>query len=194
MNLVTLQEYKENQGIASTKEDVRIDSLITSVSQLVKTYCASNIIDNYSTELVEVITVSWSTSTIQLAELPIVNITSVEERTSPANAYSPLTENSGFYVDEYVGLIRRIEPTGGYKNWAIGPGSVRITYTAGYESTPEDLKLAVYDLITYYLKDEHKARKSLSGSTVENSASSSQRMNVGFPDHIKRVLDLYKLI
>jgi len=54
------------------------------------------------------------------------------------------------------------------------------------------LKLAVQDLITYYLKDEHKERKVMGGSSIQNAASSSQTNNVAFPDHIKRVLDLYK--
>jgi len=47
-------------------------------------------------------------------------------------------------------------------------------------------------LITYYLKDEHKERRSIAGASIQNQASTSQRNNVAFPDHIKRVLDLYK--
>jgi hypothetical protein len=53
--------------------------------------------------------------------------------------------------------------------------------------------LAVIDLITYYHKDEHKERKVMAGASIQNSASTSQRNNVAFPDHIKRVLDLYKV-
>ena len=33
---------------------------------------------------------------------------------------------------------------------------------------------------------------SIAGSTVENPISTSLRNNIGFPDHIKRVLDMYK--
>jgi len=54
------------------------------------------------------------------------------------------------------------------------------------------LRLAVTDLITYYLKDEHKERRTIAGASIQNQASTSQRNNVAFPDHIKRVLDLYK--
>jgi hypothetical protein len=71
--------------------------------------------------------------------------------------------------------------------------SVKVTYKAGYTSTPDDLKLAVFDLIKYYLKDERKDRMSIAGATVENATSTSLRNNIGFPDHIKRILDLYKL-
>jgi hypothetical protein len=54
------------------------------------------------------------------------------------------------------------------------------------------LQLAVADLITYYLKDEYKERRSMQGASITNRGTSSMRDNVDFPDHIKRVLDLYK--
>ena len=47
-NLITLAEYKESEGIASPKEDLRLNSLIPSVSQLVKTYCGNSLVDYYS--------------------------------------------------------------------------------------------------------------------------------------------------
>ena len=193
MNLVTLLEYKENQGISSTKEDVRIDSLITSVSQLVKTYCGQRIIDYYTDPITELHTILPGTYAIQLNEGPVVAITSVEER-SFGGDYILLDETKGdYYLDAGTDMLYRAQATG-YKNWAHGPGAVRIIYTGGYQETPEDLKLAIYDLITYYLKDEHKMRRSLSGASIDNQGTSSQSQNVGFPDHIKRVLDLYKVI
>jgi hypothetical protein len=74
----------------------------------------------------------------------------------------------------------------------MGPGAVEVVYTAGYTTCPADLQLAVVDLITYYHKDEHKARQTMQGASIQNNTSSSQANNVSFPDHIKRVLDLYK--
>ena len=74
----------------------------------------------------------------------------------------------------------------------MGPGAVEVIYTAGYTSCPADLQLAVIDLVTYYHKDEHKARQTMQGSSTANNSTSSQNDNVGFPDHIKRVLDMYK--
>ena len=71
--------------------------------------------------------------------------------------------------------------------------AVKVVYRAGYTSTPEDLKLAVFDLIKYYMKDERKERMSIAGASIENQLSTSLRNNIGFPDHIKRVLDMYKI-
>ena len=188
--LVTLEEYKEQEGITSPKEDVRLDYIITSVSQLVKTYCGNSIVDYYETEKVEEISVDWPTSIVQLTESPLIDIISVQERDNFSAPYLTLSA-SDFYIDKITDSIVRVNGSS-YKNWKTGPGAVKVTYNAGYESCPEDLKLAVYDLVTYYLKDEHKERRSLAGATVQNQSSTTQRNNVAFPDHIKRVLDLYK--
>ena len=72
-------------------------------------------------------------------------------------------------------------------------GSIKVTYTAGYSTCPADLRLAVIDLITYYLKEEHRETRTLGGASIQNPSSTSLNDNVGFPDHIKRVLDLYKV-
>ena len=76
--------------------------------------------------------------------------------------------------------------------WPKGPGAVKVVYKGGYATVPADLKLAVIDLVTYYHKDEHKSRQTIAGASIQNQGSTSQRNNVAFPDHIKRVLDLYK--
>jgi len=192
-NLTTLNDYKEAEGISTPKDDLRITSLISSVSQLVKTYCANSIIDYYSTEKTEYLNVNWNTHIIQLTESPVNSITSVEERTSYSSNYVTLTTNNyEYYLDSATDSLLRTNGGTGYSNWAQGPAAVKVVYTAGYASTPEDLKLAVHDLITYYLKDEHKERQTLGGATRQNASTTSIRDSVAFPDHIKRVLDLYK--
>lgn len=190
MDLITLEEYKESQGISSATQDARIESLITSVSALVKTYCANSIVDYYEENKCEEFNLDFRRQFVQLTEGPLRRISTVEVRDNFATDYYTLQE-SEFAVDHATDSVYRI--IGGIKSyWPEGIGSVRISYTAGYESTPEDLKLAVIDLVTYYLKDEHKMRKTLSGATIDNQGTSSQYKNVGFPDHIKRILDLYK--
>jgi hypothetical protein len=190
-NLVTVEEYKEAEGITSVKEDLRLTTLVESVSQLVKTYCGNSIVDFWSENKIEEFSINWNTSMVQLTESPIRHIISVEERDDFSSAYVTLT-SSDYYLDSTTDSIFRVTSAGQHKNWRHGPGSVKVTYNAGYETVPSDLKLAVFDLITYYLKDEHKERRTLQGATVQNQSSTTQRNNVAFPDHIKRVLDLYK--
>ena len=191
-NLIDIDTYKTSERIESTKDDNRINKLITSVSQLVKTYCGTTIVDHHSSDKVEEFSVSWGTNLVQLTESPFVSITSVQERASFADSYTavPTTE---YYADSSVDGIYRVNTSGTARSWPTGPASVKVTYKAGYSTCPSDLKLAVIDLVTYYHKDEHKERKVMGGASIQNSASTTQSNNVAFPDHIKRVLDLYKV-
>ena len=192
-NLITLEEYKEAEGIGSPKEDLRISALVPAVSQLVKTYCGNTFVDFYSTNKEESFNITWGTNIVQLTESPINSIVSVQERDSYGTDYTTLTTTAfDYFLDESTDSITRTNSSGGAVNWPRGPGSVKVVYRAGYASVPEDLKLAIIDLITYYLKDEHKERRTLGAASIQNQSSSSQRNNVAFPDHIKRVLDLYK--
>lgn len=189
-DLVTLAEYKEAEGITSPKEDLRLATIVPAVSQLVKTYCGNSLIDYYSTNKVETFSVDWDTHVVQLTESPVNAIVSVQKRDSVSESYSTVP-TTDYYLDTATDSVLYV--TGStYKHWPKGAGAVKVTYTAGYSTCPSDLKLAVFDLITYYLKDEHKERRTLAGASIQNQGSTSLRDSVAFPDHIKRVLDLYK--
>jgi hypothetical protein len=65
----------------------------------------------------------------------------------------------------------------------------RVTYNAGYETLPEDLKLVIFDMIAYYMRNDSAihSTKTISPNTMQIEYVS----NTNFPAHIKRVLDLY---
>jgi hypothetical protein len=190
-DLITLSNYKTAEGIQATKDDAKLELLITSVSQLVKTYCNATFVDYYTNAKTEMFNINYNESFVQLAEGPVVmsdgNKPVVSERDNITSSYTTLTQDVDYYVDTELDCIYRMN-----KAWPKGPGAVKVVYKAGYATIPADLKLAVIDLITYYHKDEHKARQTIAGASIQNQSSSSQRNNVAFPDHIKRVLDLYK--
>ena len=192
-NLITLQEYKTAEGISAPKDDARLNVLIPSVSQLVKTYCGNSFVDFFSSNKTETFTLNWGTYIVQLTESPVNAIVSVQERNSYSDSYTTLTTGAYEYaLDSATDSVLRTLSSGRYKNWPQGVDAVKVVYTAGYSAIPSDLKLAVLDLVTYYLKDEHKQRQSIAGASLQNQGSTSQNNNVSFPDHIKRVLDLYK--
>ncbi len=200
-NLITLADYKTAEGIQATKDDAKLELLIESVSQLVKTYCGNSIVDFYSTATggdpanntkTETLSINWASNIVQLTESPVVQVHSVKERDDLSSAYTTLVANQDYYIDLATDSIYRVNSNGTAKNWPNGPGAVEVVYNAGYASCPTDLRLAIFDLVTYYHKDEHKARQTIAGASIQNQGSTSQRNNVAFPDHIKRVLDLYK--
>ena len=199
-DLITLQQYKDFAGLTGVTMDARINVIIDSISQLVKNYCGTSIIDDYSSAKTEYFDIlDARTTRVMLDEGPIRAVTSVSERESQADSYVTLiTENSDssgkyeYIVDSMTDSIIRTDENVD-KAFPKGRKAVKVVYTAGYSATPEDLKLAIFDLVKYYLKDERKERMSIGGATIENPVSTSIRNNVGFPDHIKRVLDMYKV-
>jgi len=70
-DLITLATYKDAEGLSTPKEDVRINALLPSVSQLVKTYCGNSFVDYYSSAKTETFTINWNTHIIQLTESPV---------------------------------------------------------------------------------------------------------------------------
>jgi len=195
-DLVTVNEYKDAEGIRGEKEDDRLNVMVPQISDLVKRYCGTSFIDYYSTNKVETFSINDNyTSTIIVSESPLTVVDIVQERTAYSGAYSTLTTgNYEYYVDLESDAIIRTDENGNNKMWPKGVGSVKITYNAGYADCPRDLQLAIFDLITYYLKDEHKQRQSLGGATLQNQGTSGMRTSTDFPDHIKRVLDLYRVV
>ena len=199
-NLVTLQQYKDFAGLKGVGEDAKINVILPAISQAVKTYCGTSFIDFYSTDKTEFFDIlDTSTTAVLVDESPLVSVSQVQERENQSSSYVTLiTENSNgsgkyeYIVDTALDMIRRTTATGD-KAFPKGRKAVKVVYRSGYASTPSDLKLACFDLIKYYLKDERKSGLTIAGATVRNEVSTTLRENIGFPDHIKRILDFYKV-
>ena len=182
MDLTNASEYKRYAGISSDTQDNTIASLIPKVSALVKTYCRRTFVD-----YVDEIKVDRFTGGLQLdlTEYPVLQVSSVEYSPNFGLSYTDLTEFRDWVLDTSSEAI--VSPYGEFPKAING---YKVSYTAGFEVIPEDLKLAVLDLITYYLKNDgavHSAR-SPSANTVQVEYITTIR----FPSHIQRVLDQYK--
>jgi hypothetical protein len=185
LSLITITEYKNYVGITSPNQDTIISSLIPKVSQLVKTYCRRTFVDYYDESKVEVFS---GGERLNLSESPVVQVASVEYSTDYGNTYTSLTEYTDWVLDVKTEQIVPISTTGEFRKLVNG---YKVAYTAGYETLPEDLKLAVLDLISYYMKNDgaiHSTKTPGSNTTQIEFISTTS-----LPSHIKRVLDLYVL-
>jgi len=183
-NLVTKTEYKTYAGISSTNQDAEIDLLIPKVSELVKTYCRRTFVDYTDESLTQ--KSNGGFDKIILAECPVVQVLGVATSTDYGKTYTDLTEYTDWVLDTEDNTIASLA-VGGFAKLING---YQVTYYAGYEAVPEDLKLAVLDLITYYRKNDgavHNNRTPGGGGSVQLEYI----MNTNFPAHIKRVLDQY---
>lgn len=182
-NLVTLSEYKTYVGIVSPTQDDAISTIITKVSQLVKNVCRRTFVDWVDESKSEIYSGGDS---FTLQEFPVLAVSSVEYSSDYGANYTTLTEYTDWVLDRQNEQIKPISSNGVF-DYAIN--GYRVTYTAGYESIPEDLKLAVLDLVTYYLKNDSAIHSNKSPGT--NSVQIEYISTTNLPAHIKRVLDLY---
>ena len=199
-NLVTLQQYKDFAGITGVNQDAKLNVIIPSVSQAVKTYCGTSFVDYYGTDKTEYFDITDdSTTAVMVDESPLVSVSLVQERESQDDDYTTLiTENSDssgkyeYIIETEKDLIRRTTASAD-KAFPKGRRAVKVVYRAGYAATPQDLRLACFDLVKYYLREERKSTMTVAGASVRNEVSTSLRDNIDFPDHIKRILDFYKV-
>lgn len=180
-NLITRAEYKAYAGLTSTNHDAEIDILVPKVSQFVKSYCRRSLVDFYEETKIEHF--NGGTSTFILSETPVIQVIGVAISNTFGRTYTDLVEFADWVLDN-----DEIVPT--TTMWASKLKGYEVRYTAGYSETPEDLKLAVLDLVSYYRQNDGAVHSSKAPGT--NSVQIDFITNVQLPAHIRRILDLYK--
>jgi hypothetical protein len=179
--LFDLDEYKLASGIVSTDKDDKLEALAASVSTLVKSYCARTFVDYFTTDKTEYY--NGGNTTYAPEEFPIVSITSAAYSSDYGQTYTPLVVYTDYVLDNSKDVIILFNA-----DTVDSPNAYKLVYKAGYSTVPADLKLALYDLMDYYLKKEATPRKSSGSVSIEYITNSD------FPPHIKRILDLYRAI
>lgn len=199
IDLVTLAQYKAYVGITSTTQDAAIVALIPRVSALVKSICRRTFVDWVNDSKTQNFS---GGDQFVLSETPVLAVQSVEYSLDYGATYTEMTEFTHFVLDlesdsivplqafayqadYWDGIVKRVAaPT-----FPKRINGYRVTYTAGYETLPEDLRLAVLDLITYYLRNDSAVHAVKSGAA--NTMQIEYVTTTNLPAHIKRVLDLY---
>lgn len=179
--LITRQEYKAYQGITSTNHDVEIDLLITKCSEFAKTYCRRRFNEYTGDTKTEYF--SGGVPKFILAETPVLQVVAVEYSADYGQTWTQLTEYSSWILHEdSIACI----PVG---DWQPQLRGYRVQYTGGYEAIPDDLKLAVMDLVTYYRRNDSAVHSS--SAPGMNRTQVEYITSTGLPAHIRRVLDQY---
>jgi len=180
-DLVTRSEYKNYLGITSSNKDTEIDLLIPKVSSLVKTYCRRSFIDYYDEAYIEYFEGGYDR--FILKESPVKEVLAVKKSINYGKTYTTLTEYTDWVQD---GDLVRVLNNGIFEPLIRG---YRVEYFGGFEDLPEDLKLAVLDLIEYYSKNNSAVH--VNRDVTPNVTQIQYVATTNFPAHIKRVLDQY---
>lgn len=202
IDLITLAEYKKYIGINSTNQDTQIKTLIPIVSQFAKTFCARTFVDYVTDDCIQVF--SGGHDRLLLSEYPLLSVNAVDYSNDYGKTYTALEEYTDYTIDTEddiasIKAIRSLTPfvssTGVFlfssEDYVFPRKSnaYRVAYNAGFETVPSDLKIAVMDLLTYYLKNDAavKSSRSAGSSTVQVEYITKNTL----PAHIGRVFDIY---
>lgn len=190
LELVSLDEFKAYKKITKDDDDPKLSIMIRAASQLAKTYCRRTFVDYVATDKVEYFNGN-NDAALFVDEFPIISVTSVEIANDGVT-YTALTEDEDYFVDYDVDTLRTVNNL----SFTVGAQpafkSVKVTYKAGYDELPEDLKIAVMDLVEYYRQEEYTPRKAFQDSSVENLGF-REGGKASLPAHIKRVFEMYKV-
>jgi hypothetical protein len=190
MAILDLQTYKDFIGIKSDTKDTEYMRLIHAVNQYIPNYCNRNFTEYYSTAKVEYF--DGTLCEYYPEDFPIVSVTSLEYKSDETSGVydSSLTELSHFYVDTVNSRIVSTADQFIYTSYPIN--SMKLTYKAGYEVIPEELKLAAAHLVEYYTEEGYVPRKSLAGASIDNVIIPDTSAKL--PPHIRIVLDHYRKV
>jgi len=191
LNLITIDEFKNYKNINSEQYDPIINSLIGSVTSFIKGYTNRDLIDYSLTDKVEYFDAT-NYSEIYPVEFPLLEVTELAVSTDGGVTYTALVENTDYFVDEENDRIIANTGLQGFVSSTIRHKSGKLTYKGGYINTPLDLKNAAMDLVQYYKAEEHQPSKSMASANMDNPVGISPGSQL--PPHIKRVLDLYRVL
>lgn len=183
---ITLQTYKDYKNLTKTDNDVKLGVIVNAVNSLIKAYLGRTVILDENTPFEEYFSLDYETDVIFPKFWPIADIVSITE--IPAGYSYDSTVHFALEVDEEYMLDGedRIYKIGSC--WAQGPRTIRLEYTAGYATLPDDIKLAAIELVDYFFKEQYLQARTTGNTTITNLVPNETTM----PPHVKLILDNYK--
>jgi len=193
-NLITVDEFKTYKKITSDNDDEKISSIIGQVSAFIKTYCNRTFVDYYESGSEKI---EYFDGTIYdtefLAEIPLVAVTDLSVSEDNGETYTTLVEYTDYVVDLQNDLVKSLLTSNNFIATSNAFKSLKVTYRGGYIDTPKDVKIAAMDLVEYYKSEDYVTRRTLAGAQEDNSGLIVQK-GAPLPHHIKRVLDMHRII
>lgn len=203
MALITATEYKNFVGISTSTWDDQIDTAVNGADALIKRITDRNLEQATVTEIVS----TTGTNLLKLHETPIDSITSVELLTPGTEEAAAELQGDAFAVDRENGYLVRV--AGGHMHfytrsdrvdlnplndddhvWPDRPLGVRVVYVGGYETIPEDIKLAAFQLVDALLI-QRRSGMLISPSQSGGGVSRSYRTMAETQNEVRALLREY---
>jgi hypothetical protein len=172
MSLIKLAGYKEYKDLKTPNNDLKLSSLVDFVNLFIENYCGITF------EVITVLGAKVSSDNELDVLLPHPALTTVTKVVVNEVELDP----SEYYVDLELGLIEAVTCFPRTRK------AIAVDYTYGFESSPADLVISAYELVSYFNKGSF-------ATTVTSSSGESKTSPtpVLIPPQIRLMLDMYKI-
>ena len=177
MAILTLADFKTYAGINSPNDDTKHQLFVDSANKYVESYCNRKFADTNETDRITY----EGEDVIILPHVPINSFTSITTVSTGATIPS-----SAYIVDAKKGYIHILEPN----LFSKTKFDTMLVYSHGMITPPEDLKLATYEIATYYLKREFNSNKRAANESMDTPAMPVSQL---IPPHIRTILENYRV-
>ncbi len=142
-------------------------------------------------------------TTIALTWSPVLDVSAVTEyRTNqayPLSEYNPAnppaTGGYAWQCDYQTGRLVKVSPGGWPAPWFPGSRNIQVTWTAGYNPIPGNLRLAALELVAHWWRNlQQQSAARAPGLTAQNEydpGSNAPGPFEGMPDRVRLLLSPY---
>jgi hypothetical protein len=184
MSLCTLQEIKDWLKITDNSQDAILTSTQAAVEAAVKAYVDTDFTTTTKTELLD----GSRSDTIVLEGYPIISVSAIYFYPNTSGAEGSLVDLESYIVKpEAIYLTNLYTPA--------GRGKVRVDYTYGYASVPDDVKMAVKLGVEAFMA--RRARKTVGVGSRSKEGESESFVSAwdkksGLPVEVTGLLQIYR--
>lgn len=180
-SLVSLEEVKEQIKSTIPEEDDFISNLINRYSTLIESYLNKNVLSREYTEYFD----GGGYSELFVNQYPITSVSGIYDDSNWEWNVGDLIDADDYRVtNDANSIVFNTTTLGDYKE------NIKIVYTAGYDETPEDIKMVCIKEVARAYTD----RKELGITSKSRSDGSVAYLAQSLLEETEMVLDKYKLI
>lgn len=207
MALITAAEARlAIPELTGTGEDAALNTLITRADRALAAWCgypASSAGGSRSLEQTTYTHYSGIDFVVQssrwfiLPVRPVISITSIHDDDSGEWTYGTdeLVASSDYVVDGASGRVDLV-PEASHGGWGKGHRQLKVVYSAGYTTAPDDLKHAVVMLVKHWWDLRRRQGKvAASAGGVSSSGLGPHGSDTGdtIPVHVRQIVGRYRL-
>lgn len=146
----------------------------------------------------------WNGAYIMLPKYPVLEVSSVIEYWGISGPHiltesTPTSQVDGYQLVPDSGRITRVFPGNVQKPFFPGSRNIQITWTAGFNPIPPEVRIAALEMSSYWIRNTQQTStgaRAGAGAGADYDAPSTQQpmLWAGVPDRIRSLLDAYRTI